>query len=266
MASTATVNDVVFGTGHHLYRTALLPALEAAQREVILITCFWARSPTLDALGASLLALNQRAVESGRRVRVRIGFSSTSVVQKLLSRGRPRRYSRREWHEILGLPRNLADLPGLDVCVTSIFFLPFSVWHPKFVIVDRRTVFLPSCNVSWEEWFEVCVSFRGPIVQEFVKFWTTYWHDGSGSNAATVMDELLINSDSESAQDSMKVTNFHHTLSMNAYSIDHVFNIVSISSITTLPQSSFPPTMASTCGPTANTSKHEAFGALRHGA
>jgi phosphatidylserine/phosphatidylglycerophosphate/cardiolipin synthase-like enzyme len=205
MASSATVSDVVFGTGHQLYRTTLLPAIEAAQHEVILITCFWARSPTLDALGTSLLALNQRAVESGRRVRVRIGFSSTSLVQKLLSRGRPRIYSGKEWHELLGLPRNLSDLPGLDVSITSIFFLPFSVWHPKFVVIDRRTVFLPSCNVSWEEWFEVCVSFRGPIVQEFIGFWMSYWHDGSRPDAATVMDELLINGESEHAQDSVKV-------------------------------------------------------------
>lgn len=27
---------------------------------------------------------------------------------------------------------------------------PFSVWHPKFVIIDDNEVFLPSCNVSWE--------------------------------------------------------------------------------------------------------------------
>jgi phosphatidylserine/phosphatidylglycerophosphate/cardiolipin synthase-like enzyme len=210
MATNATVGDVVFGTGHQLYRTTLLPAIEAAQHEVILITCFWAQSPTLEALGTSLLALNQRAVESGRRVRVRIGFSSTSLVQKLLSRGRPRVYSGREWHELLGLPSTLTDLAGLDISVTSIFFLPFSVWHPKFVIVDRRTVFLPSCNVSWEEWFEVCVSFKGPIVQEFVNFWTSYWHDGPGPDAVTMMDELSITSNGEGAQDSVKVTiGFH---------------------------------------------------------
>ena len=41
--------------------------------------------------------------------------------------------------------------------VTSFFWLPFSVMHPKFVVVDREFVALPSCNVSWEEWFEGCV-------------------------------------------------------------------------------------------------------------
>jgi phosphatidylserine/phosphatidylglycerophosphate/cardiolipin synthase-like enzyme len=183
-SSASAIGDISFGTGLDIYHKTLLPAIEAAQHEVLLVTCFWARSPSLEALGESLFALNSRAVAEHRRVRVRIGFSSTSIVQKILGgSGRPRVYSSREWWELLGLPRDLGELQGLDVSVTSIFFLPFSVWHPKFVVVDRRRAYLPSCNVSWEEWFEVCISFSGPIVREFVGFWMEYWQDASSSSS-----------------------------------------------------------------------------------
>ncbi|KAK4982489.1 hypothetical protein LTR66_009246 [Elasticomyces elasticus] len=54
--------------------------------------------------------------------------------------------------------------------------------HPKFIVVDRRRVFLPSCNVSWEEWFEGCVELSGAIVDQFVHFWEDFWkssHDAT---------------------------------------------------------------------------------------
>jgi phosphatidylserine/phosphatidylglycerophosphate/cardiolipin synthase-like enzyme len=59
--------------------------------------------------------------------------------------------------------------------VKSIFLLPFSVMHPKFIIVDRKVAVLPSCNVSWEEWFEGCVTLTGPVVPCFVNFWREFW-------------------------------------------------------------------------------------------
>jgi phosphatidylserine/phosphatidylglycerophosphate/cardiolipin synthase-like enzyme len=59
--------------------------------------------------------------------------------------------------------------------VKSIFLLPFSVMHPKFIIVDRKVAVLPSCNVSWEDWFEGCVTLTGPVVSCFVNFWREFW-------------------------------------------------------------------------------------------
>jgi phosphatidylserine/phosphatidylglycerophosphate/cardiolipin synthase-like enzyme len=58
-----------------------------------------------------------------------------------------------------------------------VFLLPISIIHPKFVIIDRKRAFLPSCNVSWEEWFEGCVELSGPVVGQFVKFWDEFWAD-----------------------------------------------------------------------------------------
>lgn len=174
MVTSAVVGDVTFGTGLQIFQNDLLPAIEAAQHEIILVTCFWADSATRQALGDSLLKLGREAQEQQRRIRVRIGFSSTSLLQKLTQHG-SRLYNPTEWHTKLGLPRELADLSALDLEITSIFYLPFSVWHPKFVIIDRRSAFLPSCNVSWEEWFEVCITFSGPIVEQFIQFWNAYW-------------------------------------------------------------------------------------------
>lgn len=174
METIANVSDVTFGTGYQIFLDSLLPAIEAAESEIILVTCFWAASPTRGALGQSLVRLSRRAQQQGKRIRVRIGFSSTSVLQKLTQRG-PRTYTAAEWHPTLGLPAELAQLQGLDLEITSMFYLPFSVWHPKFLLVDRATVFLPSCNVSWEDWFEVCVRFIGPVVPYFLRFWTECW-------------------------------------------------------------------------------------------
>jgi len=72
-------------------------------------------------------------------------------------------------------------LPGLDVVVKSIFVLPLSVMHPKFVVIDREVAVLPSCNVSWENWFEGAVELRGPVVVDgFVRFFEEVWEYRDG--------------------------------------------------------------------------------------
>ena len=176
LCSTASVHNIAFGTGHQIYRQAILPAIEQAEHEVMLVTCFWARSATLDALNGSLGKLSAKAVESGRDRRVRICFSSSSVWQKLFQSpclaGQIWRPD--TWTKTLGLPSR-SELPGLDVEIKSVFQLPFSVMHPKFVIIDRKFVLLPSCNISWEDWFEGCVSLSGDVVQQFVGFWKEVW-------------------------------------------------------------------------------------------
>ncbi|KAK4504164.1 hypothetical protein PRZ48_005080 [Zasmidium cellare] len=183
METTANIHSVTLGTGHSIYTSTLLPAIEAAQHSVILVTCFWARSQTLDALNESLLKLSSSALQrsDGKKIKVRIGFSSSSLFQKLFhtSSASGQIYPPSQWTSKLGL-LSQEDLGGLDLQIKSQFFLPFSVWHPKFVIIDRKRVFLPSCNVSWEDWFEGCVEFTGPIVQDFLKFWRQKWGGGEG--------------------------------------------------------------------------------------
>lgn len=60
----------------------------------------------------------------------------------------------------------------MDVRVKSVFMWPFSVMHSKFVVVDRTVAVVPSCNVSWEEWFEGSVVVRGGVVERLVGYWT----------------------------------------------------------------------------------------------
>lgn len=178
METSANVHSVNLGTGANLYTNTLLPALESAQESVILVTCFWARSQTLTALNESLLRLSSSALQQNpnKKIKVRIGFSSSSLFQKLFhttsSAGHV--YPPKEWTKRLGL-LGPEDLGGLDVEVKSQFYLPFSVWHPKFIIIDRKRVFLPSCNVSWEDWFEGCIEMSGPVVDDFLHFWRQKW-------------------------------------------------------------------------------------------
>lgn len=176
LISTATLHELSFGTGCSLYTDSILPAIEKAEAEVILVTCFWARSATLDGLNNTLKTLSDKGLQSRMKIRVRICFSSSSLFQKLFHTSSPhgRTYLESELHKTLGLPRP-GHLLGLDLEVRSIFFLPFSVMHPKFVVIDRARILLPSCNVSWEDWFEGCLDLTGPIVGQFVRFWLQFW-------------------------------------------------------------------------------------------
>jgi phosphatidylserine/phosphatidylglycerophosphate/cardiolipin synthase-like enzyme len=170
------VGAFIVGNGEDIF-THIQRSIESAQTEVVLVTCFWAHSPSLQKVAESLRSLSNKVVESGRpKVRVFIGFSSLSIFQKLFQTSslQGRNYSPTEWPSKLGLPYE-SELPGLDIQIKSIFVRPFSVMHPKFVIIDRKLAWLPSCNVSWESWFEGCVSLSGPVVQQFVDFWRHFW-------------------------------------------------------------------------------------------
>ena len=175
------IQSFILSTGEDIFHQ-LRPAVESAQREIIFVTCFWARSESLETLKSALETLS--ALRAGRsKVRVRIGLSSLSLCQRLFQTSSldGRTYDPKEWPTKLGLPP-ANKLPGLDIRVKSIFVRPFSVMHPKFVIIDRKEVWLPSCNLSWESWFEGCVVLTGPVVENFVTFWQRIW----GGNESTL--------------------------------------------------------------------------------
>ena len=177
--SFPTPKSFTLGTGASIYASTFLPALESANSEVILTTCFWAPSSTLSALSSSLLCLNTSslALYGGRsKIRVFICLSSRSLLQKLFHTSSPKGYAYppSTWSSKLGLPP-AEDLPGLEIVVKSLFFRPFSVLHSKYLIVDRKRVFLPSCNVSWEDWLECAIELEGETVQEVFEFWKSIW-------------------------------------------------------------------------------------------
>ncbi|KAK4226045.1 hypothetical protein QBC38DRAFT_510715 [Podospora fimiseda] len=169
------------GTGSSIYTDALIPAIVSARFEVILVTCFWAPSQTLTAIRDALtsLANHRRAIKQTVPLRVRICFSSTSLVQKLFhtQSRHPYVYSSSSWEKKLGLPDpELLQAAAIHLEVKSLFFLPFSVMHPKFVIVDRERAFIPSCNVSWEPWLEGCVEMTGDAVAGLLSFYSRTWN------------------------------------------------------------------------------------------
>ncbi|GAB7350096.1 hypothetical protein MBLNU459_g0763t1 [Dothideomycetes sp. NU459] len=175
LRSTSNIHNLDFGTGASIY-DALSSAIDATSQELILVTCFWARSETLDTFNQCLRALSSKGQNAGKKIRVRICFSSSSLFQKLFHPSTPhgKIYPSGTWSGTLGLPES-HELPGLDMQVKSIFFLPIGIIHPKFIIVDRKYVFVPSCNISWENWFEGCISLSGPIVGQFVQYWSKFW-------------------------------------------------------------------------------------------
>lgn len=176
LITTANVETFATGTGSSIY-DEITPLLEETEHELILVTCFWASSISRDRLNAVLRRLSNKAVQRGEgKIRVRICFSSSSVFQKLFHKQTVggQEYPASQWVKKFGLP-DPSELHGLRLTVKSVFILPFSVMHPKFIIVDRQVVILPSCNVSWEEWFEGAITMRGAIISQFLKFYWTFW-------------------------------------------------------------------------------------------
>jgi phosphatidylserine/phosphatidylglycerophosphate/cardiolipin synthase-like enzyme len=176
LITTSNLDTFMTGSGSAIY-DALTPLLESTNHELILVTCFWARSSSLETLNSMLLHLSDKAIRRGTdKIRVRLCFSSLSIFQKLFHKQSVtgQTYPSDVWVKKLGLP-DPKDLGGLDLEIKSIFLLPFSVMHPKFIIVDRQRVVLPSCNISWEEWFEGAASMSGPVVEQCLKFYFQFW-------------------------------------------------------------------------------------------
>ncbi|EGS18472.1 uncharacterized protein CTHT_0050740 [Thermochaetoides thermophila DSM 1495] len=179
------------GTGASIFTSTLIPAIISAQFEVILVTCFWAPSATLTALCDALKALAEHrrafindAVTRGKpappSLTIRICFSSRSFFQKLLHPQSRRGYvyPPSSWSSKLGLPEPaLLEAGRIKLQVKSLFFLPFSVMHPKYIIVDRKRAFIPSCNISWEPWLEGCVEITGDALKGLLSFFVLTWGD-----------------------------------------------------------------------------------------
>ncbi|KAH7004408.1 hypothetical protein EDB82DRAFT_471167 [Fusarium venenatum] len=182
LITTSSPKSLYVGTGHSIYTRALLPAILSAKHSVQLITCYWAASPSLDAIRDTLEQLATARVEAKvqTRLQITIGFSSFGLFQKLLHPASRDGYiyEPSKWSK-LGLPDQLLlQHAGIDLTVKSIFFTPLSVMHPKFVIVDGKRAWIPSCNVSWERWFEGCVEVEGAIVDRLLAFYDRVWAQG----------------------------------------------------------------------------------------
>ncbi|PSN68301.1 phospholipase D/nuclease [Corynespora cassiicola Philippines] len=200
LISSSSVHSFVNGTGSVIYKS-LAPLLESTNHELILVTCFWARSSSLDTLNDILRKLSDKAVRRGtEKIRVRLCFSSLSLFQKLFHKQSAigQTYEPSVWMKKLGLPAP-TELNGLDLRIKSVFLLPFSVMHPKFIIIDRQTVILPSCNISWEEWFEGAITFSGPIVNQFLEFYSQFWNRREQSAIQT--DEAMLPAEEAGTKD-----------------------------------------------------------------
>ncbi len=179
IASSRAVNFSI-GTGSQVF-SSILSKCTQAQHELIISTCFWAKSPSQDAIYTLLVRLSNKGMSQNRKIQVRICFSSQSFMQKLFQTSSldGRVYLPSEWVS-LGLP-SPEYLRGIELVVKCIFVRPFSVMHSKFILVDRKLAFMPSCNVSWEDWFEGCIEMRGGVAEKLFEFWAAFWSRGGAS-------------------------------------------------------------------------------------
>ncbi|KAM0254418.1 hypothetical protein ACHAQJ_006822 [Trichoderma viride] len=180
LLTTSSPKLLYVGTGHSIFTRAILPAISSAKHSVHFVTCYWAASPSLDGIRQTLLQLAEarsRSAEPLPTLRVSIGFSSWGLFQKLFHTSAPEGcvYPPSRWAK-LGLPdEEMLRKGGIEMTVKSLFFTPLSVMHPKYVIIDEAKAWVPSCNVSWERWFEGCVELEGEIVDRLLTFHARVW-------------------------------------------------------------------------------------------
>ncbi|KAF3922463.1 hypothetical protein AA313_de0207456 [Arthrobotrys entomopaga] len=200
--SETWVNSYDVGTGESLTNLQCAKSLDA-DHEVILVTGFLhAGSPSVKALNRTLEVLATRqTLKNVRRgtsntLKVHLCFSSSSFLQKILHTRSPkgRIWKEKEWKK-LGL-RDAAYFRGkLDLTVKSLFFRPVGLLHGKYMIVDRRTLIVPSSNLSFEEWLEGATTYYSypdpvtpgmmDVVKQFVRYWESVWMVGEEAGPDT---------------------------------------------------------------------------------
>jgi phosphatidylserine/phosphatidylglycerophosphate/cardiolipin synthase-like enzyme len=188
--ATSTSLSLTTGTGYTIYKSTIIPAILATEQELKLVTCFWAASATRDLLNHALKQLSENARSSSRKISVSICFSSSSLARNMLlpTPKQGQHYPPASWRK-LGLP-DPNDLTGLDLTVTRKFFWPFGIIHSKYVIVDRKLAIFPSCNVSWERWFEAAICCKGSVVEHLLSFHREFWEDSSALSDAIEPSEI----------------------------------------------------------------------------
>ena len=183
LLTTSDIGYVSIGTGRQIIED-IAQDIQSAQHEIIIVTCFWAKSASQEQLATTLKTLAYRARAKSRLVHVSICFSSCSLWQKLThtSSLNGKVYMPETWPKMFGLPAAVELIEngehgpiGVSLSVKSVFVKPLSIMHPKFIIIDRKQVFLPSCNISWETWFEGCIELRGAVVDKFFQFYQDFW-------------------------------------------------------------------------------------------
>lgn len=191
LITTSTPTELYVGTGHTIYERALLPAIRNAKRSVHLVTCFWADSPTANSIRATLfeLAASRASQSDLPTLHITIGFSSRGLFQKLFHTASRDGYvyPPSEWKALKLPDQQTLQSGSIELTVKTLFFTPLSVMHPKYLIVDEAEAWVPSCNVSWEKWFEGCVELHGGAVQSLLTFHERVWGLGtSQSNVASM--------------------------------------------------------------------------------
>ncbi|KAI6712034.1 hypothetical protein JHW43_005491 [Diplocarpon mali] len=180
------------GSGAQILNS-MLSKCEATSRELIIVTCFWAKSPSQESICSLLVKLSAKALAQKRKIQVWICFSSCSISQKLsqTSSLEGKIYPPSAWSSLSLPPPD--QLTGLRMVVKSIFVRPFSVMHPKFILSDRSLAFMPSCNVSWENWFEGCIEMRGGITEKLFDFWVSFWARANAPSPGFLPAEIETN-------------------------------------------------------------------------
>lgn len=178
LVTTSKPLSFTLGTGPQVL-SSVLPLCLETNHELIIVTCFWStKSQSCKDVASLLRKLSAKALRQGHTIQVRLCFSSESSWRRFNPVRRKGKVHRPKSWERLGLPAQ-EEIKGLNLVVKSAFVPPFSVMHPKFILMDRQKAWMPSCNVSWENWLEGCIEMQGEITEKIYDFWNAFWGAGS---------------------------------------------------------------------------------------
>ena len=195
LITTSIPQSLHVGTGYSIFQRAIIPAISTATRSVYFVTCYWAASPTLDALRDALLQLAASRARTERQqppLKVTVGFSSVGLLQKLLHTTSRDGYTYppSRWAS-LGLPDDgVLRRGGVEMTVKSLFFTPLSVMHPKYVIIDGAKHLCLAATSAGSGGSEGCVELHGEILERLLNFHSRVWGRAPLTMAHQVRQEL----------------------------------------------------------------------------
>jgi phosphatidylserine/phosphatidylglycerophosphate/cardiolipin synthase-like enzyme len=174
LVTTSQPLAFTLGTGEQILSNIFKSCLET-KYELIFATCFWnKRSQSCRDLVALLRLLSEKAIAQSRTIQVRICFSGVSTWSKRMTSRRGKVRKPEKWKHY-GLPP-AEEIMGLNMVVQYKFMYPCGFMHPKYVIMDRKRAWMPSCDLTSEKWLECCIEMEGEIVSDkMFKFWSSVW-------------------------------------------------------------------------------------------
>jgi len=160
LATTGTIPCSILSTGPHIIQH-YYDCIVDAQQEVILLTNYWQLGKNVSKIAEALRCLNQRTVDRGARIVVKIMWDRGP--RSLADLFRKRTLVPPSQWAPNGLPTE-AELTHIQMEVINYHQPLMGTFHAKLLLVDRRVALINSINIQDRPNLECCIHLEGDIV------------------------------------------------------------------------------------------------------